>query len=156
MHYGLLHILFNMVILYRFGEMLETALGRVRLVALYLAALLCGSFGALLLTPHALTGGASGAVFGRWRRPPSASTSGASTCGESGVGGLIVLNLVLTFVVGGISIGGHLGGSPAASVGGFMLHRGPPQGRDRGCGGGRRGGRGGSRRVRVGRGPLIG
>src|SRR5438093_9056249 len=39
-HYGLLHILFNMVILLRFGEMLEAALGEVRFVALYLASLL--------------------------------------------------------------------------------------------------------------------
>jgi membrane associated rhomboid family serine protease len=89
-HFGLIHIAFNMVILYRFGEMLEPALGRLRFAGLYLASLLGGSFGALLLSPQAFTGGASGAVF---------------------------VNLVITFVVPGISIGGHLGGL----VGGFLV-----------------------------------
>src|SRR5207237_5504815 len=63
-HYGLIHIGFNMLLLYQLGHMLEPALGRTRFVALYFVALLTGSFGALLLSPNALTGGASGAVFG--------------------------------------------------------------------------------------------
>jgi len=147
-HYGFMHIIFNMVILYRFGEMLEPALGTVRLVCLYTASLLtgafgellepalggvrlaclytasllCGSFGALLLSPHALTGGASGAVFGLI----SAAAVGLHQRGinvwQSGVGGLIVVNLVLTFLIPGISIGGHLGGLAGGFVcGAFML-----------------------------------
>ena len=121
-HYGFMHIAFNMVILYRFGELLEPALGAVRLACLYAASLLCGSFGALLLSPHALTGGASGAVFGLI----SAAAVGLHQRGvnvwQSGVGGLIVVNLVLTFVIPGISIGGHLGGLAGGfACGVFML-----------------------------------
>ena len=45
---NLLHILFNMYILYWLGTMLEPVLGHVRFVALYFASLLAGSFGALV------------------------------------------------------------------------------------------------------------
>jgi membrane associated rhomboid family serine protease len=121
-HFGLVHIIFNMVILYRFGEMLEPALGPVRLTALYTASLLTGSFGALLLTPHAFTGGASGAVFGLIAAAAIGLHQRGVNVWQSGVGGLIVVNLVLTFVIGGISIGGHLGGLAGGFlVGAFML-----------------------------------
>src|SRR5919202_5813096 len=43
-----LHILFNMYLLFALGRMLEPALGHVRFAALYLAALLAGSFGAIV------------------------------------------------------------------------------------------------------------
>src|SRR4051794_32911103 len=51
LHAGLLHILFNMYLLYVLGSMLEPALGSVRFAALYFASLLAGSFGVLLLEP---------------------------------------------------------------------------------------------------------
>ena len=50
LHSGLLHIGFNMYILYWLGTMLEPSLGHVRFLALYFASLLAGSFGALLLS----------------------------------------------------------------------------------------------------------
>ena len=117
LHFGPIHILFNMVILYRFGEMLESALGRVRFAGLYLASLLTGSFGAMALSPHAFTGGASGAVFGLFGAAAIGLHQRGINVWQSGVGGLIVVNLVLTFLVPGISIGGHLGGL----VGGFLV-----------------------------------
>src|SRR3954447_14319623 len=64
LHAGLLHILFNMYLLWILGQMLEPMLGSGRFAALYFTSLLWGSFGALLLTPDAHTVGASGAVFG--------------------------------------------------------------------------------------------
>jgi membrane associated rhomboid family serine protease len=65
LHAGLLHIAFNMYALYWLGNMLEPMLGHARFVALYLAALLCGSLGALLASgAGTVTVGASGAVFG--------------------------------------------------------------------------------------------
>lgn len=121
-HYGIIHILFNMVILYRFGEMLEPALGPVRFTGLYVAALLVGSFGALLLRPDAFTGGASGAVFGLIAAAAIGLHQRGVNVWESGVGGLIVVNLVLTFVLANVSIGGHLGGLAGGFlVGAFML-----------------------------------
>src|SRR4051812_48029539 len=64
LHGGILHIAFNMYILWWLGNLLEPALGPVRFAAVYFTSLLAGSFGALLLSPESLTVGASGAVFG--------------------------------------------------------------------------------------------
>jgi membrane associated rhomboid family serine protease len=125
-HYGLVHIAFNMVILYRFGEMLEPALGRARLVALYVAALLAGSFGAVLLQPTGRAAGASGAVFGLVGAAAVGLRRRGIDVWRSGVGPLLAINLVLTFVIPGISIGGHLGGlAGGVAVGGVMLQS-PP------------------------------
>ena len=120
-HYGLLHIGFNMFILFQLGRLLEPALGRVRFAALYATALLGGSCGALLLDPGALTAGASGAVFGLmgaavlglWRRGIDPF--------KTGLGGLLVINLLLTFVIPGISVGGHVGGLVAGTVAGGAM-----------------------------------
>src|SRR3954454_855394 len=48
MHYGTLHLLFNMYALYILGQLLEPAIGRVRFGLIYFVALLCGSVGALI------------------------------------------------------------------------------------------------------------
>jgi membrane associated rhomboid family serine protease len=121
LHLGLLHVGFNMLILYQLGQLLEPALGRWRFAALYATALLGGSFGALLVSPDALTAGASGAVYGLM----GAAVVGLRRRGidpmQSGIGGLLVVNLLLTFVIPGISIGGHLGGLAAGAVGGAVL-----------------------------------
>lgn len=122
-HFGLIHLAFNMVILYRFGEMLEPALGPVRFTGLYLASLLTGSFGALLLSPHAFTGGASGAVFGLVAAAAIGLHQRGINVWQSGVGGLIVVNLVITFLIPGISIGGHLGGLLGGIICGAVLLR---------------------------------
>ena len=45
LHASILHIFFNMYILYWLGTMLEPVLGHVRFTALYFASLLAGSFG---------------------------------------------------------------------------------------------------------------
>ena len=125
-HFGVIHILFNMVLLYRFGEALERNLGRTRYFLLFSAALLTGSFGALLLTPHAATGGASGAVFGLMGAVAMGMRQRGVSLTEGGVGGLIAINLVLSVVIPGISLGGHLGGLiGGAVVGGVMLRTAP-------------------------------
>ena len=65
LHAGPLHLLLNMFALYVLGTLIEPAIGTLRFVAIYFAALLAGSFGALLATdPNEVTVGASGAIFG--------------------------------------------------------------------------------------------
>ena len=123
LHFGLLHIAMNMILLYQLGQLLEPALDHGRFVLLYMAALLGGSAGALALTPDALTGGASGAVFGLM----AAAAVGLSQRGvnpmRTGIGATLVINLLITFTIPGISIGGHLGGAlMGAAVGYPMLH----------------------------------
>lgn len=109
LHANIMHILFNMWALWVVGPQLERLLGRVRFLALYLLGGLGGSALVYLTMPgESQTLGASGAIFAlfgalfvfarrlhadlRW------------------IGGIIAVNLVITFVIPGISWQGHLGG----------------------------------------------
>ncbi len=109
LHFGPLHIAFNMYALWVLGRDLELVLGRARFLALYAVSLLGGSTAVVLFSePDVPVAGASGAVFGlmsglllvllRLRRP------------YGQVVAVIVLNLVISRIVPGISIAGHVGG----------------------------------------------
>jgi membrane associated rhomboid family serine protease len=111
LHASLLHIGFNMFLLFFLGRLLEPALGTPRFLALYVASLLAGAFGALLLSdPFALTVGASGAVFGLAGATFVIARGRGMDAIASQIGLLIVFNLVISFAVPRISVGGHLGG----------------------------------------------
>jgi membrane associated rhomboid family serine protease len=118
-----IHILFNMYILYWLGGMLEPSLGHVRFAALYLASLFAGSFGALLLEPHAATVGASGAVFGLMGAAFVMQRARGIDPMQSGIGPVILINLALGFVIPNISIGGHLGGLVGGALAAFLMER---------------------------------
>ena len=122
-HGSLLHIGFNMYILYWLGTLLEPGLGHVRFAALYFASLLAGSFGALLLTPHAPTVGASGAVFGLMGAAFTMQRAQGIDPMQSGIGPTILINLALSFVLSNISIGGHIGGLIGGALAGFLISR---------------------------------
>ncbi|MFJ8823352.1 rhomboid family intramembrane serine protease [Streptomyces sp. NPDC102467] len=62
--FGILHIVLNMVSLWNLGRIVESQLGRVRYLALYLVSALGSSVLVLLIAPETPTLGASGAVFG--------------------------------------------------------------------------------------------
>jgi membrane associated rhomboid family serine protease len=124
MHGGLLHLGFNMYILWFLGNLLEPSLGPWRFGALYFASLLSGSFGALLMTsPTTYTVGASGAVFGLMGAAFVLSRARGIDPMQSGIGPMILLNLGITFVIPGISIGGHLGGLVGGSIAAFLMDR---------------------------------
>ena len=107
-HSGLIHLGFNMLLLWWFGAALEQGLGRGRYIALYGVSLLAGSAGAILFSPQSPTVGASGAVFGLFGAAFVLERQAGITRGPAFT--IIVLNLVLSFVLPNISIGGHLGG----------------------------------------------
>jgi len=119
--FGLLHIGFNMYLLYYLGRLLEPAIGRLKFVAIYFTALLCGSFGALVISPLAPTVGASGAVFGLMGAAVVVMRARGIDPWQSGIGPLIVLNLVLTFGLRNISIGGHIGGLIGGAAAAYLL-----------------------------------
>jgi membrane associated rhomboid family serine protease len=110
LHAGLLHLLFNMYALYILGSMLEPGIGRLRFGLIYFVSLLAGSFGALLLQPTGYTVGASGAIFGLMGGAVVILRNRGIDPMESGLGLWIGLNLLITFTIPGISIGGHIGG----------------------------------------------
>jgi membrane associated rhomboid family serine protease len=124
LHENLLHIGFNMYVLYVLGMQLEPVLGRVKFATIYGVSLLTGSFGALLVSPHVPTVGASGAVFGimgafavelRARQLPLMGGR------LGGIGGLILINLVISFTIPGISWGGHVGGLIGGAIAALVI-----------------------------------
>jgi membrane associated rhomboid family serine protease len=116
LHASVLHIGFNMLALWWIGAPVEQYLGRVRYLGLYLVSGLAGSAGALVLTPTAVTVGASGAIFGilgamlilEWQTTGRLAGNAMT---------LIVINLAISFSFAGISIGGHIGGL----IGGILV-----------------------------------
>jgi membrane associated rhomboid family serine protease len=110
LHAGLLHLAFNGFALYVLGTMLEPAIGRLRFAIIFFVSLLAGSFGALLVEPQALTVGASGAIFGLMGAAIVFMRNRGINPMESGLGLWLGINLVFTFAIPGISIGGHIGG----------------------------------------------
>jgi membrane associated rhomboid family serine protease len=122
LHYGPLHLLLNMLALWWFGSAVEMVLGRGRYLLLYVVSGLAGSAGALIFDPNALTVGASGAIFGILGAAFVLERQGTYVLG-GGALSIIVLNVVFTFAIPGISIGGHLGGLVGGILGTLALSR---------------------------------
>jgi len=114
LHYGMVHILFNMWALWVVGPPLERWLGRSRFVALYMLSALGGGVLVYLLAPlNSATAGASGAIFGLFGA--TFVVGKRLNLDVRGIVGLIVINLAFTFVVPAmsshqISWQGHVGG----------------------------------------------
>lgn len=111
LHYGLLHLGMNMFVLWWLGRLLEPGIGGARLLLIYAVALVGGSLGALLLDPNSLTAGASGAVFGLGGAVVVAERASRFRGQNTGVLGFLVINIVISLAIPGISLGGHLGGA---------------------------------------------
>lgn len=122
---SLLHIAFNLYILWAFGPMLERVLGRAKFLVVYLLCALGGSVGVLLLASFQpgwfiQVVGASGAIFGLLGlyvvltlRQGQAPTSLLVMIG---------INLALPFFVSGIAWQAHVGGGlTGAALGGLLV-----------------------------------
>lgn len=119
LHYGIIHLGLNMYALWILGRSLEAALGPIRFAALYVISGIGGNVAAYVFAPNSLTAGASTAIYGLFaayflvlRRLGRDATS---------VIPIIVINVVLTFTIPGISIAGHLGGLAAGALCGLGL-----------------------------------
>ncbi len=121
LHYGLVHLGFNMYALWILGTLLERAAGRLQFAAIYAVSLLAGALGALVASPDALTAGASGAIYGLMGAVLALGRSRGISIRESPVFGVLVLNLFITFAIPGISIGGHIGGLAGGFLAGLLL-----------------------------------
>ena len=110
LHASLIHLAMNMLILWIVGAPVEQAIGRGRFLALYFVSGLAGSAGALLLSPNAITVGASGAIFGILGAALVLEAQHNYVLGGQAFG-LIAFNLIITFAFSSyISVGGHVGG----------------------------------------------
>jgi membrane associated rhomboid family serine protease len=115
LHFGLIHLAFNMLALWILGRDVETVLGRGRFLAVYLISMLGGSAAIMLIYGAGATvAGASGAVFGvmgalvvvlrRLRMPPGPAL------------GIIAINVAIGFLIPAISLTAHVGGLLAGAA----------------------------------------
>lgn len=121
LHADLMHLAFNMFMLWVLGSMLEPSMGKWPFLATYVMSLVAGSLGVLILDPDVVTVGASGAVFGLMGAAIVGQRANGISPWQTGIGGLLVINLAITFIVPGISIGGHLGGLLGGMAAGTIL-----------------------------------
>ena len=113
LHANIAHLIFNMYALWIIGMQLESFIGRWRYLVVYLFSAITGSLLSVIVTPNAVSVGASGAIFG---------LLGAllyfgyhyrvylGTVIKSQIIPLIVINLLLGFMVPGIDNAAHIGG----------------------------------------------
>ena len=120
-HDGILHIGINMLSLYFVGMALEPAIGTRNFVVIYITSLLAGSFGSLLFQPDYPTIGASGAIFGVFGALIVVARYRGIPFWQSGLGFILVVNILFSLSVQGISIGGHLGGLVAGLITGWFV-----------------------------------
>ena len=123
LHAGILHLGLNMFALYVLGTLLEPAIGTARFAGIYVASILGGAFGALLLDPTELTVGASGGIFGLMAAAFLIARDRGLDELASQVGFFVIINLVFTFSIPGISIGGHLGGLIGGALAALLINR---------------------------------
>jgi membrane associated rhomboid family serine protease len=135
----IVHILFNLYALYAFGPALESFLGRVRYLALYVLAAIGGSLGVLALYALAIaTDGASITSTGGFLTPSSALGASGAIFGLMGaylplrraIGVNVMqlllvlgLNVALGFLASGIAWEAHLGGLLVGALIGWIYLR---------------------------------
>ena len=110
LHAGFFHLLFNMLSLYILGSILEPAIGegalRVDLFRVAARGIVRRAAGGAACADRGLPG----AIFGLMGAAAVVMRKRGISLMESGLGIWIGLNLLLTFTVSNISIGGHIGG----------------------------------------------
>lgn len=129
LHAGPIHLALNMFVLYLLGSIVEPALGHARFAGLYVVSLFAGSFGALLLDPTRVTVGASGAIFGLMAAGFVIARQRGLPEVASQIGVLVAINLVITFSIASISVGGHIGGLVGGGIAALAIAYGERRGR---------------------------
>lgn len=127
LHIGIIHILFNMSVLWDVGRFMEVQIGSLRLGVVYVFSGLLASLASLAWNSFAVSAGASGAVFGvygslvalllRARGVPSAALKGLQRSALT----FLVFNLAFGLVVEGIDMAAHVGGLVAGCLFGLAL-----------------------------------
>jgi membrane associated rhomboid family serine protease len=120
-HAGIVHVAVNMWVLWILGTVFESYVGSRRMILVYSVSLLWAAAGALVLSPGALTVGASGAIFGLMGAMVVMFRQQGIAIMRSGLGVWILINLGITLTIPGVSIGGHVGGLIGGALCGFVL-----------------------------------
>lgn len=123
LHGSFLHITFNMIALYQVGNIVEALYGKPRFSALYLVSIVGSGLSVLAFNYAVPTLGASGAIFGLF----GALVAVGLRMGRRGRGligqvlPIILLNLLFTYTVPGISAAAHVGGLLTGFFAGLVL-----------------------------------
>jgi len=130
LHFGIIHIGFNMYVLFQIGPFIEMAFGRVRYLLIYFFAGLGGSLVSVWVHPHAVGAGASGAIFGlygavfgfllrnRQTLNPVVTKSIAQSAGI-----FVLYNVVYGSITRTTDLSAHFGGLVTGFVVGSLLIR---------------------------------
>jgi membrane associated rhomboid family serine protease len=118
-HFGPMHLLLNMYMLWILGLGIERSIGHARFFALYLVSAFGGSVAVMFYGQNSLTAGASGAIFGLMGAYAIVAMS--MRLDVKGIGILLVLNIGVSFLVPGISLAAHLGGLVVGALGALVL-----------------------------------
>ncbi len=119
LHIGIIHLLVNMYSLSIIGSQIESYLGKLKFIVIYLVSALSGSLFSLI-AGNSISAGASGAIFGLLG---SLLYFGyhyrlyLNSVLKSQIIPIIVLNLVISFLVPGIDALAHIGGL----IGGYLV-----------------------------------
>jgi membrane associated rhomboid family serine protease len=124
LHYGLLHLGLNMLVLWFIGPALESYFGHWRYLLVYVVSGLAGSAGALIASPNALTVGASGAIWGLMAAAVVLEAKHIYVFGGQAMG-LLAFNVIFTLSSsvfgGGVSVGGHIAGGIGGAAATFAF-----------------------------------
>lgn len=117
LHAGLLHLGFNMMVLWSAGKDLERILGRGGILVTYLLSGLCGSLASMVFHPFGVSVGASGAIFGLFGallgfllRDREALPPGLFTGMGKNILAFLGYNLLFALRVQSIDLAAHAGG----------------------------------------------
>jgi rhomboid protease GluP len=127
-HYGILHLGFNMWVLWDLGRLVERLVGNVGFVVLYFVSGIAGSIASLAWHPMVVSAGASGAVFGvagallgliAFRR----DTVPAAVLKQlrNSMAAFLIYNVFYGMTASGIDMAAHIGGLVAGFVCGLIL-----------------------------------
>ena len=128
LHANLIHIGLNMLALYQVGSIVEALYGKVRFALLYVIAIIGSGLAVVAFNYTIPTLGASGAIFGLF----GALVAVGLRLGKRGralitqVVPIVLINLVFTFSVPGISAAAHVGGLITGFLAGLVLFMVPP------------------------------
>jgi len=119
-HFGWTHLAMNMILLVLAGRLIEGRYGALAFSTIYIAGLLGGSLGAVLLDYDSQVGGASGAIFALLGSLAVLQKMAGGQLLRTGIGPLLVVNVALSFLPD-VSLGGHLGGLAAGVLAGLVI-----------------------------------
>ena len=127
MHGGILHLAMNCYFFYVLMGPLQRMAGTVGAIGIVLMGIVGGGIGVELLGPEVAVG-ASGGAFAVMGAMLMHSLVHRQSLRGSPILTLVGLNLVITFLIPNISIGGHLGGLAAGGIAGAMMFAAPKAG----------------------------